>query len=345
MAERYQRNFICPPCCCVCASRPIFLFPAGPTGPRGPVGPTGPSGATGATGPTGASGATGATGPTGPSGATGATGPTGASGATGATGPTGPSGATGPTGPTGPSGATGATGPTGPSGATGPTGPSGATGATGPTGPSGATGATGEAATLNVGTVTTGEPGTDASVTNSGTEQAAVFDFVIPQGPTGPTGSTGPTGATGPTGPTGATGTVDTDNLSAYSTPSASVTNNSALLFDRTSTQNGSSLSHTNGSSSVGIAQPGTYLATFSGALSPSSTSSFPVTNLLNFSLNGTSLSGASAQHVFRSANETQTQTLSLIFKVTSVPATLQVISSGGTFNYSNPTLNVVKIG
>lgn len=58
-------------------------------------------------------------------------------------------------------------------------GPKGDTGATG------ATGAQGEAATIQVGTVTTGAYGTNASVTNSGTEQDAVFDFVIPQGQPG----------------------------------------------------------------------------------------------------------------------------------------------------------------
>lgn len=61
----------------------------------------------------------------------------------------------------------------------------------------------GDAATIAVGTVTTGAPGTSASITNVGTSSAAVFDFVIPRGDVGPTGATG---ATGPTGPTGATG-------------------------------------------------------------------------------------------------------------------------------------------
>lgn len=50
----------------------------------------------------------------------------------------------------------------------------------------------GQAATVQVGEVTTGEPGTEASVTNSGTENAAVLNFVIPQGATGQTGPTGP---------------------------------------------------------------------------------------------------------------------------------------------------------
>lgn len=43
----------------------------------------------------------------------------------------------------------------------------------------------GAAATVTVGTVTTGEPGTDAVVRNSGTESAAVLDFTIPKGDNG----------------------------------------------------------------------------------------------------------------------------------------------------------------
>ena len=99
--------------------------------------------------------------------------------------------------PTGPAGATGAQGPTG---NTGPQGPAGATGPQGPTGPEGAKGATGAAATVQVGTTTTGNAGTEASVTNSGTTGAAVFNFVIPRGDTGAEGATGPQGPTGPTG-------------------------------------------------------------------------------------------------------------------------------------------------
>lgn len=70
----------------------------------------------------------------------------------------------------------------------------------------GAGGGSGDAATIAVGTVTTGDPGTNATITNAGTNTAAVFNFVIPRGDVGPTGPTGPAGPTGPTGATGATG-------------------------------------------------------------------------------------------------------------------------------------------
>lgn len=49
----------------------------------------------------------------------------------------------------------------------------------------GAQGPEGEAATVRVGTVQTGQPGSAAQVTNSGTENDAILNFVIPQGSTG----------------------------------------------------------------------------------------------------------------------------------------------------------------
>jgi hypothetical protein len=52
----------------------------------------------------------------------------------------------------------------------------------------------GNAATVAVGTTTTGAAGTNASVTNSGTTSAAVFNFTIPRGDTGDTGAAGASG-------------------------------------------------------------------------------------------------------------------------------------------------------
>lgn len=59
------------------------------------------------------------------------------------------------------------------------TGPQGQTGPTGPQGPQG------DAATIAVGTVTTLPAGSQATVTNSGTSEAAVFNFGIPKGQDG----------------------------------------------------------------------------------------------------------------------------------------------------------------
>lgn len=59
---------------------------------------------------------------------------------------------------------------------------------------------------VSVGTTTTSEPGTNASVVNSGTATAPVLDFTIPRGATGEVGPQGPKGETGPQGEKGDTG-------------------------------------------------------------------------------------------------------------------------------------------
>ena len=65
-----------------------------------------------------------------------------------------------------------------------------AAGVAGPTGPVGA------AAAVSVGTVTTGAPGSQVAVTNSGTASAAVLNFTIPQGAPGVNGTGGGGGGT-----------------------------------------------------------------------------------------------------------------------------------------------------
>lgn len=67
-------------------------------------------------------------------------------------------------------------------------------------------GVSGEAATIAVGTTSTSEPGTDATVTNVGTSSDAIFNFVIPRGDTGATGAEGPQGPQGIQGPQGEQG-------------------------------------------------------------------------------------------------------------------------------------------
>ena len=100
----------------------------------------------------------------------------------------------------------------------------------GDTGATGATGAPGAAATIAAGTTTTGAPGSSATVVNSGTSNAAIFDFTIPRGDVGATGPTGATGATG----AAATIAAGTTTTTAPGT-SASVTNSGtsgAAVFD-----------------------------------------------------------------------------------------------------------------
>ena len=118
----------------------------------------------------------------------------GPQGEPGPEGPQGPQGETGPQGPEGPAGQDGADGaqgppgdpgPEGPQGLEGPQGPQGDPGPAGPAGADGQDGADGADATIAVGSTSTLPAGSEATVANSGTPGAAVFDFGIP--PTAPT--------------------------------------------------------------------------------------------------------------------------------------------------------------
>ena len=177
----------------------------GPAGPQGPTGPQGIQGQPGPQGPQGIPGETGATGPQGPAGPyfspamskggwlswqnngglsnpdpINLMGPQGAPGQTGNPGPQGKPGPTGPPGPQGEKGETGATGPQGPQGVQGPIGPQGQPG------PQGNPGAT---PTIAVGTVTTLDPGQDATAEITGETPNLVLSLGIPQGQPGKDGT------------------------------------------------------------------------------------------------------------------------------------------------------------
>lgn len=63
----------------------------------------------------------------------------------------------------------------------------------------------GKAATITVGTVNTGEPGSQVQITNSGSENAAVLNFTIPKGADGAQGEKGADGTNGADGKDGVT--------------------------------------------------------------------------------------------------------------------------------------------
>lgn len=89
----------------------------------------------------------------------------------------------------------------------------------GPAGPAGS------AATVTVGSVTTGEAGTEATVTNSGTESAAILDFVIPKGAAGTNGTDGAPGAAGAAG-------ASIKAIELYTNEAGGVTGGKATLTD-----------------------------------------------------------------------------------------------------------------
>lgn len=113
----------------------------------------------------------------------------------------------------GPQGKQGPIGPKGDKGDKGDTGAKGDTGPKGDIGEKGDTGEPGAAATITVGNVVTGDVGTNVSVVNSGTANAAVLDFTIPRGDKGEKGDTGETGAQGIQGIPGVAATINVGDV------------------------------------------------------------------------------------------------------------------------------------
>ena len=301
--------------------KPGGRFPGSWPGPRGPQRPAGPTGAQGAMEPRRLTGETGPRGPQGPMGLPGPQGIAGNTGATGSQGPQGPQGAAGPQGIQGPQGITGATGPQGPQGITGTTGPQGLAGVTGPMG---LTGPTGAAATITIGTVTTGDPGTEATVTNSGTTEEAVFDFVIPRGKPGGGGAP--------------------EVLATVDTITQPTSANGALIFNETPLVSGTSITHTAGSPDVPITQTGIYQAFFTGTALIAEGTTIPSTLTVRLTLNETPITGAVARHTFTASNEEVTLSINAPFPVTG-PGTLKVVTRDAGYSFENASLTIIRLG
>ena len=178
---------------------------------------------------------------------------------------------------------------------------------------------------MRVGTVTTGDPGTEAAVVNSGTARDAVLDFTIPQGTPG--------SAASPV------------LLSAYSTPPQSGASGSALLFDLNGPVYGSAIAHTAGSGTFTISSAGVYAAAFHGAFAPASGVTFPLNVTISLQQDGNVIPGGTALHTFHTSSDVANLAFTVPVPVTSAPSTLQAVASGGTFVYSAVGMTIYRLG
>ncbi len=115
----------------------------------------------------------------------------------------------------------GDTGATGATGAKGDKGDTGAKGEKGDKGDTGATGANGITPTLKVGSTSTGNAGTNASVTMTDNNNVYTLNFVIPKGEKGDTGAKGDAGVKGQDGAKGADGITPTLRVGTVTTLAA----------------------------------------------------------------------------------------------------------------------------
>lgn len=172
-----------------------------------------------------------------------------------------------------------------------------------------------------MGTVTTGDAGSDAAVTNSGTGQKAVFDFVIPRGDAG-------------TAPA-------SQYLNAYSTPAHPGSAGAALIFDLNGDSQGAAVSHTPGSGVFTIQTPGNYLVSFHTTVAPASNVNFPQAVLIYLKKQGTEVPGTAVQHIFHTSADAANVAFAQIVRVPSAPASLEFVASGGGFVYSDASASI----
>ena len=176
-----------------------------------------------------------------------------------------------------------------------------------------------------MGTVTTGDAGTDASVTNSGTTRDAVFDFVIPRGDTGKC--------------------CKPKFLNAFSTPAQPGSEGSALLFDRNGASQGTAISHTAGAAEFTVQTPGNYVVSFHATLAPYGCAVFPLSILIFLENQGVQVPDTGVRHTFHTTAEAANVAFAQVVQVPSAPATLKFIASGGNFLYSDTAASIWYLG
>lgn len=97
-------------------------------------------------------------------------------------------------------------------------------------------GDTASTVSVTVGSTTTGDPGTEASVTNSGDAQNVVLNFTIPQGAQGIQGPAGADGANGSQGPQGERGPEGPQGPAGVNGTNATITSATATIDNNTGT-------------------------------------------------------------------------------------------------------------
>ena len=158
--------------------------------------------------------------------------------------------------------------------------------------------------------MTTGEPGSQAAVTNSGTQQNAVLNFTIPRGDAG-------------------TGSQPVTLLSAYSTPVQNGTSGTALIFDRNGLSYGSAISHASNSAAFTINTPGVYMTSFQGVINPASGVNFPLSITLTLQQGGSGVPGGGVLHTFHTSADAAVLPIAVPVAVTSAPLHLTAGGDG----------------
>ena len=128
--------------------------------------------------------------------------------------------------------------------------------------------------------------------------------------------------------------TIDTTAQPTKATGAVTIYNNPVSY--------GTSISHSTGSENIIINSSGIYMAAFTGIFNLAKSN--PDSIIIYMYLNGTLIPGAVASHSFSTKSDIATIPMYVLFKVTTVPSTLQVITGKSGFILTSPALSIVKL-
>lgn len=189
-------------------------------------------------------------------------------------------------------------------------------------GENGTNGTPGQAATISIGTVETTDSCENVSVTNSGTEQNAVLNFVIPCAKAN-----------------------ETNIVTAVNPSEQTTASERKLNFEITSALKGTALSHAAGSGDIVINDTGIYQAVFRAVVTPAAGAALPATEILGIYLNNSAVTGASAVKYFTTDTEAENMSVTAFFNIETLPAVLSIYSSAENFAVTDAAFTVIKIG
>lgn len=108
---------------------------------------------------------------------------------------------------------------------------------------------------------------------------------------------------------------------------------------------NGTAITHTAGTGNIVINQTGFYRVSFNATLAPVKNADLPLSITLSLRLQGADVPGGAAIQLFHTSLEGENVAFSQFIRVSTVPSTVTIVATGGSFLYSVATILVERIG
>ena len=86
-------------------------------------------------------------------------------------------------------------------------------------------------------------------------------------------------------------------------------------------------------------------MTSFQGVINPASGVNFPLSITLTLQQGGSGVPGGGVLHTFHTSADAAVLPIAVPVAVTSAPSTLQLVGTGGSFQYSGITMTITRLG